>query len=63
MKILCFLIAILFFLLQASPAYSQEAADTLACRQSQGYCSFASCSAPLVGIGTCLGGKLNCCKW
>ncbi|NXS23480.1 GLL9 protein, partial [Mystacornis crossleyi] len=44
-------------------AYSQEAADTLACRQSRGSCSFVPCSAPLVEIGTCRGGKLKCCKW
>ncbi|NWV95633.1 GLL9 protein, partial [Machaerirhynchus nigripectus] len=44
-------------------AYSQEAADTLACRQSRGSCSFMPCSAPLVEIGTCRGGKLKCCKW
>ncbi|NXR47931.1 GLL9 protein, partial [Hippolais icterina] len=44
-------------------AYSQEAADTLACRQNRGSCSFVPCSAPLVDIGTCRGGKLKCCKW
>ncbi|NXB15715.1 GLL9 protein, partial [Rhagologus leucostigma] len=44
-------------------AYSQEAADTLACRQSRGSCSFVPCSGPLVEIGTCRGGKLRCCKW
>ncbi|NWZ02758.1 GLL9 protein, partial [Loxia curvirostra] len=44
-------------------AYSQETADTLACRQSRGSCSFMPCSAPLVDIGTCRGGKLRCCKW
>ncbi|NXT61706.1 GLL9 protein, partial [Chaetops frenatus] len=44
-------------------ASSQEAADTLACRQSRGSCSFVPCSAPLVDIGTCRGGKLKCCKW
>ncbi|NXD57576.1 GLL9 protein, partial [Corvus moneduloides] len=44
-------------------AYSQEASDTLACRQSRGSCSFVPCSAPLVEIGTCRGGKLRCCKW
>ncbi|NWI86105.1 GLL9 protein, partial [Pitta sordida] len=44
-------------------AYSQEVADTLACRQSRGSCSFVGCSAPLVDIGTCRGGKLKCCKW
>ncbi|NXV83198.1 GLL9 protein, partial [Atlantisia rogersi] len=44
-------------------AYSQEAADTLACRQNRGSCSFVACSAPLVDIGTCRGGKLKCCKW
>ncbi|NXC19006.1 GLL9 protein, partial [Corythaeola cristata] len=44
-------------------AYSQEAADTLACRQNRGSCSFVACSGPLVDIGTCRGGKLKCCKW
>ncbi|NXY38567.1 GLL9 protein, partial [Pomatorhinus ruficollis] len=44
-------------------AYSQEAGDTIACRQSRGSCSFVPCSAPLVDIGTCRGGKLKCCKW
>ncbi|NXT32891.1 GLL9 protein, partial [Pelecanoides urinatrix] len=44
-------------------AYSQETADTLECRQNRGYCSFAACSAPMVDIGTCRGGKLKCCKW
>ncbi|XP_048153496.1 gallinacin-9-like [Corvus hawaiiensis] len=63
MKILFFLVAVLCFLFQAAPAYSQEASDTLACRQSRGSCSFVPCSAPLVEIGTCRGGKLRCCKW
>ncbi|NXL75621.1 GLL9 protein, partial [Leptocoma aspasia] len=44
-------------------ASSQETADTQACRQSQGFCSFVACSAPLLDIGTCRGGKLKCCKW
>ncbi|NXX51965.1 GLL9 protein, partial [Tricholaema leucomelas] len=51
------------FLGFAFAAYSQEAADTLACRQNRGFCSFVPCSAPLVDIGTCRGGKLKCCKW
>ncbi|NXN91439.1 GLL9 protein, partial [Rhinopomastus cyanomelas] len=63
MRILFFLVALLFFLFQAAPAYSQEDADTLACRQNQGFCSFASCSTHVVEIGTCRGGKLKCCKW
>ncbi|XP_077638602.1 gallinacin-9 isoform X1 [Lonchura striata] len=63
MRILFFLVAVLFFLFQAAPAYSQETADTVACRQSRGSCSFVPCSAPLVDIGTCRGGKLRCCKW
>uniref|UniRef100_A0A8C4TPN0 Beta-defensin-like domain-containing protein n=1 Tax=Falco tinnunculus TaxID=100819 RepID=A0A8C4TPN0_FALTI len=48
---------------QAECLSSQEAADTLACRQNRGSCSFVACSAPLVDIGTCRGGKLKCCKW
>ncbi|NXE57896.1 GLL9 protein, partial [Casuarius casuarius] len=44
-------------------ANSQEAADTVACRQNRGSCSFVACSGPLVDIGTCRGGKLKCCKW
>ncbi|EOA95207.1 Gallinacin-9, partial [Anas platyrhynchos] len=44
-------------------AYSQEDADTVACRQSHGSCSFIACSGPLVDIGTCRNGKLKCCKW
>ncbi|KFQ99227.1 Gallinacin-9, partial [Nipponia nippon] len=44
-------------------AYSQETADTLACRQNRGSCSFVACTSPLVDIGTCRGGKLKCCKW
>uniref|UniRef100_U3JIH6 Beta-defensin-like domain-containing protein n=1 Tax=Ficedula albicollis TaxID=59894 RepID=U3JIH6_FICAL len=40
-----------------------ETSDTLACRQSRGSCSFVPCSAPMVDIGTCRGGKLRCCKW
>nr|ABI48248.1 Gal 9 [Gallus gallus] len=63
MGILFFLVAVLFFLFQAAPAYSQEDADTLACRQSHGSCSFVACRAPSVDIGTCRGGKLKCCKW
>ncbi|KAM6354564.1 gallinacin-9 [Podargus strigoides] len=63
MRILFFLVAVLFFLFQASPAYSQETADTLACRRNRGSCSFVACSPPLVDIGTCRGGKLKCCKW
>ncbi|KFO83815.1 Gallinacin-9, partial [Buceros rhinoceros silvestris] len=50
-----------FFLF--SPAYSQEASDTLACRQNGGFCSFVECSASMVSIGTCRGAKLKCCKW
>ncbi|NXL89862.1 GLL9 protein, partial [Alectura lathami] len=63
MRILFFLVAVLFFLFQAAPASTQEADDTLACRQSRGFCSFVACSAPTVDIGTCRGGKLKCCKW
>ncbi|OXB78618.1 UNVERIFIED_CONTAM: hypothetical protein H355_010098 [Colinus virginianus] len=63
MRILFFLVAVLFFLFQAAPAYSQETADTIACRQNRGFCSFVACSAPLVDIGTCRDGKLKCCKW
>ncbi|XP_065488660.1 gallinacin-9 isoform X2 [Caloenas nicobarica] len=63
MRILFFLIAVLFFLFQAAPAYSQEDADTIACRQSRGFCSFAACSGPNVDIGTCRSAKLRCCKW
>ncbi|NXX77541.1 GLL9 protein, partial [Urocolius indicus] len=44
-------------------AYSQETADTVACWQNQGFCSFATCPASLVNIGTCRDGKLKCCKW
>ncbi|XP_063186745.1 gallinacin-9-like isoform X1 [Chroicocephalus ridibundus] len=63
MRILFFLVAVLFFLFQAAPAYSQETSDTLACRQSRGFCSFAACSAPMVESGTCRDGKLKCCRW
>ncbi|NXU57544.1 GLL9 protein, partial [Turnix velox] len=63
MRILFFLVAVLFFLFQAAPAYSQESADTIACRQSRGYCSFGACSGPTVETGTCRDGKLKCCKW
>ncbi|KAM6123295.1 gallinacin-9 [Pterocles gutturalis] len=63
MRILFFLVAVLFFLLQAAPAYSQESADTIACRQKQASCSFVACSAPAVDVGTCKDGKLKCCKW
>nr|BAT57459.1 avian beta-defensin 9 [Coturnix japonica]BAT57460.1 avian beta-defensin 9 [Coturnix japonica]BAT57476.1 avian beta-defensin 9 [Coturnix japonica]BAT57484.1 avian beta-defensin 9 [Coturnix japonica]BBP06451.1 avian beta-defensin 9 [Coturnix japonica] len=63
MRILFFLVAVLFFLFQAAPAYSQEDPDTLACRQGHGSCSFVACRAPSVDIGTCRGGKLKCCKW
>ncbi|NXO54128.1 GLL9 protein, partial [Aramus guarauna] len=52
-----------FFCFCFFSAYSQEAADTLACRQNRGSCSFVACSGPLVDIGTCRGGKLKCCKW
>ncbi|NXL52038.1 GLL9 protein, partial [Podilymbus podiceps] len=55
-----FFFLLCFFFFAAS---SQEAADTIACRQNRGSCSFAACSAPLVDIGTCRGGKLKCCKW
>ncbi|NXG66692.1 GLL9 protein, partial [Hemiprocne comata] len=54
-------IFLLFFSFFA--AYSQEAADTLSCRQKKGFCSFDPCSAPLVEVGTCRIGKLKCCKW
>ncbi|NWU08214.1 GLL9 protein, partial [Cephalopterus ornatus] len=65
MRILFFLVAVLFFLFQAAPdrTSSQDTSDTLACRQSRGSCSFVPCAAPLVDIGTCRGGKLRCCKW
>ncbi|XP_065537925.1 gallinacin-9-like isoform X1 [Lathamus discolor] len=63
MRILFFLIAALFFLFQAAPAYSQVDADTVACRQNRGSCSFVECSPPMVNIGTCRSGKLKCCKW
>ncbi|KAM6323905.1 gallinacin-9 [Aegotheles albertisi] len=63
MRILFFLVAVLFFLFQAAPASSQESADTLECRQNRGACSFVACRAPLVDIGTCRDGKLKCCKW
>ncbi|NWH40880.1 GLL9 protein, partial [Chloropsis hardwickii] len=54
---------IFFFFFFFFAAYSQEASDTLACRQSRGSCSYIACSDPLVDIGTCRGGKLRCCKW
>uniref|UniRef100_A0A8C3BLS4 Beta-defensin-like domain-containing protein n=1 Tax=Cairina moschata TaxID=8855 RepID=A0A8C3BLS4_CAIMO len=54
----CFVFVFIFFL-----SYSQEAADTVACRQNHGSCSFIACSGSLVDIGTCRGGKLKCCKW
>ncbi|NWJ06627.1 GLL9 protein, partial [Crypturellus undulatus] len=63
MRILFLLVAVLFFLFQAAPAYSQEDADTIACRQNRASCSFVACSPPLVNVGTCRGGKLKCCKW
>ncbi|KAK2534006.1 gallinacin-9 isoform X1 [Columba livia] len=63
MRILFFLIAVLFFLFQAAPAYSQADADTIACRQNRGSCSYVACSGPTVDIGTCRTGKLRCCKW
>ncbi|XP_047935367.1 gallinacin-9 isoform X1 [Anser cygnoides] len=63
MRILFFLVALLFFIFQAAPAYSQGDADTVACRQNHGSCSFIACSGSLVDIGTCRGGKLKCCKW
>ncbi|NWS47043.1 GLL9 protein, partial [Probosciger aterrimus] len=44
-------------------AYSQVDADTIACRQNRGSCSFVECSPPMVNIGTCRSGKLKCCKW
>ncbi|NWI15080.1 GLL9 protein, partial [Crypturellus soui] len=63
MKILFLLVAVLFFLFQAAPAYSQVDADTVACRQNRGSCSFVACPPPSVDVGTCRGGKLKCCKW
>ncbi|XP_064506868.1 gallinacin-9 isoform X1 [Pseudopipra pipra] len=63
MRILFFLVAVLFFLFQAAPASSQETSDTVTCRQSRGSCSFVPCAAPSVDIGTCRGGKLRCCRW
>ncbi|NWS78310.1 GLL9 protein, partial [Crotophaga sulcirostris] len=50
-------------LLGVFAAYSEETPDTVTCRQNGGFCSFVSCSAPLVETGTCRGGKLKCCKW
>ncbi|NXA23595.1 GLL9 protein, partial [Ibidorhyncha struthersii] len=52
-----------FLLLLFFSAYSQEAADTVACRQSRGFCSFVACSAPMAESGTCRDGKLKCCRW
>uniref|UniRef100_A0A8B9DC28 Beta-defensin-like domain-containing protein n=1 Tax=Anser cygnoides TaxID=8845 RepID=A0A8B9DC28_ANSCY len=51
------------FSLNFFSAYSQGDADTVACRQNHGSCSFIACSGSLVDIGTCRGGKLKCCKW
>ncbi|NXY77183.1 GLL9 protein, partial [Glareola pratincola] len=52
-----------FFFFFLFSAYSQETSDTVACRQSRGFCSFAACSAPMVESGTCRDGKLKCCRW
>ncbi|NXT21168.1 GLL9 protein, partial [Syrrhaptes paradoxus] len=53
----------LIFFLVFFLAYSQESADTIACRQKQASCSFVACAAPAVDVGTCKDGKLKCCKW
>uniref|UniRef100_U3IX35 Beta-defensin-like domain-containing protein n=1 Tax=Anas platyrhynchos platyrhynchos TaxID=8840 RepID=U3IX35_ANAPP len=64
MFLFSFCVSYVFFTYCSIPvSYSQEDADTVACRQSHGSCSFIACSGPLVDIGTCRNGKLKCCKW
>ncbi|NXT53713.1 GLL9 protein, partial [Pluvianellus socialis] len=52
-----------FFFFFFFAAYSQEAADTIACRQGRGFCSFNACPAAMSESGTCRDGKLKCCRW
>uniref|UniRef100_A0A8C4W568 Beta-defensin-like domain-containing protein n=1 Tax=Gopherus evgoodei TaxID=1825980 RepID=A0A8C4W568_9SAUR len=37
--------------------------DNLNCRNNFGFCHSGDCPPSTTLIGTCINGKINCCKW
>ncbi|XP_019362991.1 PREDICTED: gallinacin-10-like [Gavialis gangeticus] len=63
MKVLYLLLAVLFFLFQASSGFVDVApADTIACRNQGNFCRLRTCPPTFEGTGTCHNGALLCCS-
>ncbi|XP_061482474.1 gallinacin-10-like [Rhineura floridana] len=66
MRILYFFVAVVFFLFQICPGYTQgppPLADTIACRNTPAaFCQAGVCPPTFREEGTCFGGAIKCCK-
>ncbi|KAG6934135.1 Gallinacin-10-like [Chelydra serpentina] len=61
MRILCLLFAVLVFLFQGAPG-NADFPDNINCRSNFGFCHSGDCPISTMLIGTCINGKINCCK-
>uniref|UniRef100_A0A7M4E111 Beta-defensin-like domain-containing protein n=1 Tax=Crocodylus porosus TaxID=8502 RepID=A0A7M4E111_CROPO len=62
MRILYFLLALLFLLCQALAVTIIFYSDTLTCTKNNGTCAFMLCPIFMKAIGTCYDGAAKCCR-